>query len=119
MATTKKPKRPPWGIQAFLNDPTHHDKGWLKGTVIMGWGGKPDIQLHVADCSRVINLDFDVSSEEEVAARIVKVETLRDTINAFSREALKVLKEYQRTEARKAAAKANAKPAGTKKTEPF
>lgn len=97
--------KPPWGIQTFLNDPHHEDKGWIKGTVNppASWSsaGKPSIYLHVADCDRKISLDFTPCSDAEVEERIAKVERLRDTVNAFSREALKALRAARNSEEKK------------------
>lgn len=96
MPKKEPPKPPPWGIQVFLNEPHEIDKGWIKGTVRAGWQGRPDIELHVADCSRVITLDFDAESLDMFDARIAKVERLRYVVNEFSREALKALKAGKR-----------------------
>lgn len=95
MSTKKKPLPPPWGIQTFLNEPHHEDKGWLKGTIMYPtWGtaGRPDITLYVADCDRKITLDFGPDEAASIDDRIAKVERLRDTVNEFSRAAIKALR---------------------------
>lgn len=93
----KKPTPPPWGVHVFLNEAWQEDKGWIKGTVrIRAYDSRPDIALHIADCSRVITLDFDASDEDSYDIRIQKVERLRDTINEFSREALRALRVAKR-----------------------
>lgn len=107
----KKTVPPPWGVHAFLNEAWHEDKGWIKGTVrIRAYDGRPDIALHIADCSRVITLDFDADDFVNYDERIAKVERLRDTVNAFSREALKALRAAKRQTIAKAAKKSPVQP---------
>lgn len=97
VAVRKRRPKPPWGIQVFLNEPHHEDKGWIKGTVVWPtWRqGRPDILLHIADCDRKITLDFDLKEDVTIEERIVKLERLRDTINTFAREAIKALRASQ------------------------
>lgn len=91
---------PPWGIQVFLNPPYSNEDGWLKGSVTYEeWGrGFPRVKLQVADCTRMINLDFDPDTNKGLygpEARIKKLETLRDAVNEFCDNAVIHLTNFQ------------------------
>lgn len=86
---TRKSTRAPrsnWGIQGFLNDAHHPDRGYLKGRIVWeDWSDAPTIDLAVADCQRIVTLDFgpDGLSKKERAVRIRKLRRLQRVVNSF------------------------------------
>lgn len=78
----------PFGIQVFLNPAESNEDGWLKGSVTYpNWGRGLSIKLQVADCTRIITLDFDPDESESeyysAEARIQKIAKLRSAIDTF------------------------------------
>lgn len=91
MAKPAKKAEPSWGVHVFLNPPASADRGWLRGRVVHeDWTEIPQIELDVADCSRIITLDFtpDNLSKRSKAARIRKLRRLQKTVNTFVERAI-------------------------------
>lgn len=94
MPSKKRTLRSNWGVQAFLNDPHHTDRGYMKGRIVWpDWSDVPTIDLTVADCQRVVTLDFepDSLSKKDRATRIRKLRRLQRVINVFVEAAVRAI----------------------------
>lgn len=108
-------------VRKFLNKHHQHSTGFVWIVVPQTDPNKPhdrcDIEFRIADCSRQIDLDFDMYSPEDRRNSLYKADLLLDAVTQF-RDAL--LEECAIADERDAIAaeerKKNKKPAAPRKT---
>lgn len=93
----------------FLNLAGHNGQANVVANIV-NWTNKyndklernVDIKLDFADCSRVVNMDFDIDDEYARENSIHKVDVLLDVLKDFRKVLIKECKTQERLEARRA-----------------
>jgi hypothetical protein len=77
--------------RTFLNLRGHHAGAYVLADTTVEAGFDPDEQakrvsasLSIADCGRVVSLEFDVDSSADVRNALHKARLLRDVVNQFT-----------------------------------